>query len=77
MKSRTKMRRPSYCTRPSVSDCWHCSLTNYGRDCRNVSITAREDGARGGAIGGRSTSEAKRSAAASNGKKGGRPRKKK
>jgi len=40
-------------------------------DCKNHSIAAREMGAKGGS----STSPAKRRAAAANGCKGGRPRK--
>lgn len=29
-----EIRRPDYCTQPSVT-CDECSLTNYGKDCRN------------------------------------------
>jgi len=34
---------PDYCTQNN-GQCWTCSLANYGRDCRNKSIAAREMG---------------------------------
>ena len=38
------MAAPSYCTQ-NKGDCRTCSLSNYGRDCQNRSIAAREMGA--------------------------------
>lgn len=65
------MDKPSYCTNDKVGSCWECCYRNYGLDCRNRSIAARELGSAGG----RSKSAAKATASRANGSKGGRPRK--
>ena len=62
-----KMNKPDYCSQNN-GDCLTCSLKNYGRDCMNKSIAARELGS--------SKSIKKSKTSAENGKKGGRPKKK-
>lgn len=27
--------KKSYCTNPTIEDCSHCTLSSYGRDCKN------------------------------------------
>lgn len=66
----------SYCTQ-NDGDCLTCSLTNYGRDCKNNELDVEHLAAVAlGRKGGRSTSPAKQAAVRENGKKGGRPREK-
>ena len=64
------MEKKDYCTQ-NDGDCDTCSLVNYGRDCRNVSLAAATLGRKGGS----SKTEAKKTASRENGKLGGRPKK--
>ena len=66
------MKKKDYCTQ-NDGDCETCSLVNYGRDCRNVSLAATTLGRKGGSA----KTEAKKTASRENGKLGGRPKTKK
>lgn len=60
----------AYCTQNN-GDCETCSLVNYGRDCRNVSLAASTLGK----LGRSKNTEAQKNASRDNGKLGGRPKK--
>lgn len=55
------MAKKDYCTQ-NDGDCETCSLVNYGRDCRNVSLAAATLGKKGGSA----KSPAKRAAGVEN-----------